>query len=166
VWTKISAALEAERGSGLRIWGFTWQTLAASLVTLTLVAGMTWTGSHLARSMPAPAETAAAEAEFGDAEAEFTTAIAGLESITKTEQSTLDMDTADVVQANLTVIDGAISESRAALVTEPDSQAAQQSLFEALRSKVELLQDIVALINEMRKGNPEGAARIVSGLNQ
>jgi len=39
-------------------------------------------------------------------------------------------------------------------------------LFEALRSKVELLQDIVALINEMRKGNPEGAARIVSGLNQ
>src|SRR5690606_15351985 len=116
VWTRLSAALEAERGGGLRLWGFTWQTLAASIVTLTLVAGLTWTGSHLARSMPAPVETASSGGtEFGDAEAEFTTAIAGLESITKAEQSTLDMDTADVVQANLTVIDGAISESRAAL---------------------------------------------------
>jgi len=43
---------------------------------------------------------------------------------------------------------------------------AQESLFDALRSKLELLQDVVSLINEMRKGNPEGAARIVSGLNQ
>ena len=64
------------------------------------------------------------------------------------------------------VIDGAITESRAALQTEPDNPAAQESLFDALRSKLELLQDVVALINEMRKGNPEGAARIVSGINQ
>ena len=76
------------------------------------------------------------------------------------------MDTADVLKANLTVIDGAITESRAALQTEPDNPMAQESLFDALRSKLELLQDVVSLINEMRKGNPEGAARIVSGLNQ
>jgi hypothetical protein len=100
------------------------------------------------------------------AEAQFTSAIAGLESITQTEQSSLDTGTADVLRTNLSVIDGAISESRAALETEPESEAAQESLFEALRSKVELLQDMVALINEMRKGNQEGAARIVSGLNQ
>ena len=31
---------------------------------------------------------------------------------------------------------------------------------------VRLLQDTVALINEMRKGNQEGAARIMSGMNQ
>jgi uncharacterized protein YkwD len=105
-------------------------------------------------------------AEFDLAEMQFTNAIAGLESIAKNEQSALDMETADVLQANLTVIDGAITESRAALQTEPNNQAAQESLFEALRSKLELLQDVVALINEMRKGNPEGAARIVSGLNQ
>ena len=76
------------------------------------------------------------------------------------------METADVLNANLTVIDGAITESRAALQTEPDNPMAQESLFDALRSKLELLQDVVSLINEMRKGNPEGAARIVSGLNQ
>ena len=43
---------------------------------------------------------------------------------------------------------------------------AQESLFEALRNKVSLLQDTVTLINEMRKGNPEGTARVVSGLKQ
>jgi hypothetical protein len=176
VWTRLSAAIEAERGSTSKSWGFTWQTLAASLATITLVAGLAWIGNgltmvtgrtgRLASASPTPAEPISLEAQFDLAEAQYTTAIAGLESITKTEQSALDMDTADVLQANLTLIDGAIIESRAALQTEPDNPAAQESLFEALRSKLELLQDVVALINEMRKGNPEGAARIVSGLNQ
>ncbi len=176
VWTKLSAAFEAERGSTMRGWGLAWQRLAASAVAIALVGGLTWIGSGLSRidgtsgrlastavSQPAPISV---KAEFDLAEAQYTSAIAGLESITQSEQSALDMETADVLQANLTVIDGAISESRAALQTEPDNPTAQESLFEALRSKLELLQDVVALINEMRKGNPEGAARIVSGLNQ
>jgi hypothetical protein len=176
VWTKLSAALEAERGSTWRGWGFTWQTLAASLVTVTLIASLTWVGSGLSRidgtsgRVASPAARLAApisvKAQFDLAEAQYTSAIEGLESIAKSEQSALDMETADVLQANLTVIDGAINESRAALQTEPDNATAQESLFEALRSKLELLQDVIALINEMRKGNPEGAARIVSGLNQ
>ena len=49
---------------------------------------------------------------------------------------------------------------------EPSNVLAQQSLFEALRSKLALLQEMIALINEMRKGNQEGAARIVSGMDQ
>jgi hypothetical protein len=176
VWTKLSAAIEAGHSSTIHRWGFRWQTLAASVVTVTLVAGLTWIGHGLApieapsgqRASAAPnqAEPISVKAEFDLAEAQYTSAIAGLESITKSEQSALDMETADVLQANLTVIDGAITESRAALQTEPDNPAAQESLFDALRSKLELLQDVVALINEMRKGNPEGAARIVSGLNQ
>jgi anti-sigma factor RsiW len=176
VWTRLSDAFEAERRSTRHGWGFTWQTLAASLVTVTLVASMAWVGNGLT-SVNGPSgrltstavtqpEPISVGAQFELAEAQYTTAIAGLESITKSEQSALDMETADVLQANLTVIDGAITESRAALQTEPDNSAAQESLFEALRSKLELLQDVVALINEMRKGNPEGAARIVSGLNQ
>src|SRR4029453_6572471 len=96
---------------------------------------------------PALAEPVSVKAEFELAEAQYTNAIAGLESITKSEQSALDMDTADVLQANLTVIDGAITESRAALQTEPDNPTAQDSLFDALRSKLELLQDLVALLN-------------------
>jgi hypothetical protein len=39
-------------------------------------------------------------------------------------------------------------------------------LIENFKTKIALLQDTVALINEMRKGNEAGAARIVSGLKQ
>jgi len=177
VWTKLSTAFEAEQGSSFHSWSFSWQqSLAAALVTITLVASLAWIGkglspvtrssTQLASATSSATEPASVGAEFDLAEMQYTNAIAGLESITKSQQAALDMETADVLQANLTVIDGAITESRAALQTEPNNQAAQESLFDALRSKLELLQDVVALINEMRKGNPEGAARIVSGLNQ
>jgi hypothetical protein len=106
------------------------------------------------------------EQEFKLAEEHYTKAIASLEQITKTEGDTLDGQTAQVLQNNLAVIDNAIGQSRDALKTEPSSELAQESLFDALRSKVTLLQDTVALINEMRKGNQDGAARIVSGMNQ
>jgi hypothetical protein len=105
-------------------------------------------------------------AEYQLAERDLTSTIEGLERIANTDRAALDMETADVVKANLTVLDGAIGESREALKKEPENDVAQQSLFEALRNKVALLQDTIALINEMRKGNQEGAARIVSGLNQ
>jgi hypothetical protein len=142
-----------------------------------LVATMSWVGARLvpaneqgvrlaqAGAGQSGAEAISVEAQFELAEAQYTSAIAGLETITQAEQTSLDTDTAGVLRANLTVIDGAIGESRAALVAAPGDQVAQQSLFEALRSKLELLQDMVALINEMRQGDPEGAARIVSGPN-
>jgi hypothetical protein len=175
VWAQLSAAIEAENRSPFHRWGFTWQSLAGTLVPLVVVASLTWMGSRLASTTASTGQLASAteqtsvpsvEAQFDFAEAQYTTAIAGLESIARSEQALLDMETADVFQVNLSVIDGAITESRAALLTEPDSAVAQESLFDALRSKLELLQDVVALINEMRKGNPEGAARIVSGINQ
>ena len=49
---------------------------------------------------------------------------------------------------------------------QPASEPAQQSLIEGFKTKIGLLQDTVALINEMRKGNEAGAARIASGLKQ
>jgi anti-sigma factor RsiW len=104
------------------------------------------------------------EAELRAAEEHYTKAITGLEQITKTEQGALDPGTAATLQKNLAVIDQAISESRAALRTQPASEPAQESLVESFKAKIALLQDTVALINEMRKGNDAGAARIVSGL--
>jgi hypothetical protein len=106
------------------------------------------------------------ETQLKLAEEHYVKAIAGLEAIADASGSELDQETSDVLQANLTVIDTAIGESRTALQAEPGSELARQSLFEALRSKVSLLQDTIALINEMRKGNQEGAARIASGMNQ
>lgn len=181
VWRRIAAAVEGDR-RGRRFFGLhlpAWPQLAAAAVAIVLVAGIGWMAwrdlapvagpepdgqiavTDLTDTDPQPVDV-----ELKLAEAQYVTAISGLETITKTSSTELDPETADVLQANLMVIDEAIGESRAALQEEPASELAQDSLFEALRNKVALLQDAVSLINEMRKGNQEGAARIVSGLNQ
>ena len=66
----------------------------------------------------------------------------------------------------LHVIDQAIAESRAALKAEPQSAPARNSLFGALKAKVRLLQDTIALMNQMRKGDAAGAAQVVDSVEQ
>jgi anti-sigma factor RsiW len=180
VWTQLAASLESERQRGRsRAGWFEWRPLAIAATLLVLAGGSAWLILRPASS-PAPASVAGApaapaadpelvqsvETELRLAEEHYQKAIAGLEQITRTESAALDPQVAAVLQKNLEVIDHAIGESRAALQTQPTSEVAQESLFEALRNKVSLLQDTVVLINEMRKGNPEGTARAVSGLNQ
>jgi hypothetical protein len=106
------------------------------------------------------------ETELRQAEDHYEKAIRGLEQIATAEQGVFDPRTAATLQRNLAVIDQAIGESRAALRSQPASEPAQQSLMENFKAKIALLQDTVALINEMRKGNDAGAARVVSGLKQ
>lgn len=112
------------------------------------------------------ASVAAVEAELRAAESHYDKAIKGLEQIASTEQNALDPKTAATLQKNLAVIDQAISESRAAMRAQPTSEPARESLLDSFKTKLALLQDTVALINEMRKGNEAGAARVVSGLKQ
>jgi hypothetical protein len=107
-------------------------------------------------------DAAQIEAELRQAEAHYEKAIQGLEQIANAEKGALDPQTAATLQKNLSVIDQAISESRAALRAEPTSQPAQMSLIDSFKTKMGLLQDTVALINDMRRGNEAGAARIVS----
>ncbi len=106
------------------------------------------------------------EAEFQLAEQHYQNAINKLDQIVKADKNAIDPQTAAALQKNQQVIDQAIAESRAALRAEPQSAAAQASLFEALKRKVALLQDTIALMNEMRKGNSAGAAQIVEGVNK
>jgi hypothetical protein len=183
VWARIALAVDtpSSADAAAKAEPETWRAFslstfglsqAAALATAVVIGtGLWWIGTRLepaARSVDvgAPVMTGVGSVPMQLAEAQFTTAIAGLERMTTEQQDALDPDTMGVMQANLSVIDAAITESRAVLEVEPESDVAQQSLFEALRSKVALLQDILALINEMRKGDPEAAARIVSGLNQ
>lgn len=105
------------------------------------------------------------EAELQQTERHLERAVAGLEALARDRQ-TLDPQVADEVQKNMLVIDRAIGESRAALRSNPLSAEAQDSLFEAFRAKIALLQDTVALINEVRKGNQAEAARIADGMNK
>jgi hypothetical protein len=175
VWQKLSAAIEAEPkpffGVGGSQW---WRAFAPAAAMAVLVASLSWTAAQLtlvpgerqAGTTPVTqSEPVSILAEYQLAERDLTNTIEGLERIAADDPAALDMETADVLKANLTVLDGAIGESRDALMKEPENDVAQESLFEALRNKVALLQDTIALINEMRKGNQEGAARIVSGLN-
>jgi len=106
------------------------------------------------------------EMELRLAEQHYEKAIAGLELIAKADQSSLDPQVASVLQKNLGIIDQAIRESRVALQSQPTNQVAQASLFEAFRRKVALLQDTISLLNEMRKGDQAGAARVLQNLNR
>jgi anti-sigma factor ChrR (cupin superfamily) len=153
-----------------------WLAAAAALVLATAV-GLRYTPGRTADVAPATAPGGGAaiasgeaaqsiEAELRQAESHYENAIKGLEAIASSEQSELDPRTAATLQKNLAVIDQAISESRAAVKSQPASEPAQQSLIEGFKTKIGLLQDTVALINEMRKGNEAGAARIASGLKQ
>lgn len=111
-----------------------------------------------------PVESVAAE--FRLAEQHYQNAIAKLEEAAGSDQGSIDPQTAAMLQKNLLVIDQAIAESRAALNVEPQSMPARNSLFDALRRKVVLLQDTIALMNEMRKGDAAGAAQVLDGINK
>jgi hypothetical protein len=104
--------------------------------------------------------------ELRAAELHYEKAITGLEQIAKAEQSALDPELAATLQKNLGVIDQAIKESRTAIKSQPASALAQDSLFEALRRKVALLEDTITLISVMRQGDEAGTARAIKGLSK
>jgi anti-sigma factor RsiW len=149
-----------------------WPSWLAAAATVLLAVGISWffvaragrTSPPAATATSVPADAQAVEAELRQAEEHYQKAIAGLEQIANSEKGSLDPTTAATLEKNLTVVDQAIGESRAALRQQPTSEPAQQSLLENFRTKLALLEDTVALINEMRKGNDTGAARIASGL--
>ncbi len=178
VWTAVRARIDAEprldsrdaaqrwtRGGAFHAW----MAAAAALVLATTVGILS-----LVSRQPVPGEGTAAgsngalletvHSELQQAEAHYQKAIDGLEAIARADTGDLDPQVAAVLQKNLQVIDQAIGESRTALRVQPASAPAQESLFEAMRNKVALLQQTVELINEMRKGNQAESARIVEGL--
>ncbi len=180
VWASLQQKIAAEpvpRGRGRVLamptranWGV-WLAAAAAIVLATLIGVL----PLLRRSEPAARQEASTgaeatvesvTAEFEAAEQHYQKAITDLETIAKQDTGELDPQVAAVLQKNLAVIDQAIGESRAALQSQPASGTAQDGLFDALRSKVALLQQTVELINEMRKGNQVEAGRKFQTLAQ
>ena len=155
-------------------WGV-WMAAAAALLVVTTAGIVTILNEPAlphqdALTRPAPADdapsAASIAAELNAAEEHYDKAIRGLEQIARSQSGELDPQTAAVLQKNLQVIDQAISDSRTALNQQPTSTDAQDSLFDAMRTKVAVLQQTVELINEMRKGNQAEAGRLIQGLNQ
>jgi hypothetical protein len=123
-------------------------------------------GSPEAGSPAADDTVQSVESEFRLAEQHLQSGIAKLEEAARLDESAVDPRTVATLKKSLEVIDQAIAESRAALKSEPQSTIARTSLFDALRRKVVLLQDTIALMNEMRKGDAAAAAQIVEGVNK
>ena len=70
------------------------------------------------------------------------------------------------IAAGLQIADRSVVESREAVLKDPGSAPARESLFEALRRKVGVLQATVTLMNEMRKGNQTGAAEAAAAFGK
>jgi len=178
VWPKLQAAIGRQSAANARAGQvitnrtrLAWLAAAAALLFAVTLVGLRYrtapSASVPASAIPAGTETPqSVESELRLAEEHYDRAIKGLEQLAGAGQGSLDPKTAATLQKNLEMIDQAISESRSAVQAQPTSEPAQQSLLENFRTKVAVLQDTVALINEMRKGDEAGAARIVSGLKQ
>lgn len=180
-WGRVSAAVEADRARrhGRSAWTRVVLPLGAAAVLVAAIGATVMWRREAAPAGPATAATqpinpatassaellGSVEAEFQLAEKHLESAVSGLEVLARDRQA-LDPQVAADLQKSLLVIDQAIGESRAALRAQPLSTQAQDSLFEAFRSKIVLLQDTISLINEVRKGNQAEAARIADGMNK
>ena len=185
VWTRVAAELNVQRQrSGSFGWATpatawrwatpakAWRSAVAAGVLVALLAGGAWLSWREVSNRGSSTQQAAENLSSPDpgrfagqihmqGTEQVMTEISNLEGIVRADEATRA-----VYQASGALIDNAIDQTSAALQREPSNVLAQQSLFEALRSKLALLQEMIALINEMRKGNQEGAARIVSGMDQ
>ncbi len=127
--------------------------LAAAALVMMLGAAVWFDlGPALRRSQPGDAESAAgiaraAVSELQLAERHYENAIRSLEQLTVNKDNALDPAVAAEIAQSLQSIDRAITDSRAALQSNPESFVAQTSLLEALRMKVTLLQETVSLMN-------------------
>jgi|KBSSwiStaDraftv2_1062776.scaffolds.fasta_scaffold595257_2 hypothetical protein len=144
-----------------------WIGLAAALLLIT--SGWYFFGELRNRTPSTPAGNAAGTGTVQAVNDELTMAlehydkaIVQLQQLASTKDGAIDPDVAATLSSNLAVVDKAISDSRSALTAEPQNAPARESLLDALRQKVGLLQATVELINEMRKGNQDGAARLVN----
>jgi hypothetical protein len=154
LWARVASAIEADartpwwqRTFGNAVSG--WMPAAVAAALALVVGGGLWFSRSAAVEAPQTTEApAAADAAVAPAEQHYEEAIDGLQHLADEQKRSLDPQTLAILQQNLAVVDRAINESRAALSSEPTSAAAQDSLLDALDTKVSLLQDTVALGSE------------------
>ena len=160
-WPQLRARLTLdapERASSRFARYFGWRTLqaAGAVAGLVLVvSSLAWVGTRLAIAPPRVGDGSGAQAEFQLAEAEYTDAIARLQEAADVAGPRLDALTNATLQSSIDDIDSAIGDAREALAREPGDALSQESLLDALGSKVALLQDTVSLAGDIEPGTEE-----------
>jgi len=159
VWAAVHARVGAERppreaaplldrvAAWIAGWGVI-QPAAAAAVLVLMVSSLVWVGTRLGER-PSQLAGAGAITEFTLAEAEYSDAIASLEQATAEAPGGLDAATIEALRASIDEVDSAIGEARETLAHQPGDEWSQESLLDALGTKVALLQDTVALLGEV-----------------
>lgn len=181
VWLQLAGRWRREQGDGARAplarprRGYASFHLLAAAAVLAVAIGGAWIawratgtgGADVLLERPAAAGNVApsvlvetAQKDIEAADQLYTRAIAGLEQAAASQKDLLAPDVAAMLDRNIDVIDEAIVESRAAVQSQPQSVEARESLFDALRRKVALLQNTIALVSEISRGNQAGASRL------
>jgi anti-sigma factor RsiW len=170
LWARIASSIDEQQqhpwwqrqlGGTFSAWV---PAAVAASIALLLVAGG-WNVWQRRIETPQQVVVARGEGESIPAEQHYEQAIAGLQQLADVQNAALDPETRAVLTKNLAVIDRAIDESRAALAQEPASTLAQESLLDALETKVALLQDTVALASDTG-GGPDETVAPARELNQ
>jgi hypothetical protein len=185
VWARVSSGIAAPPRRGFAAFFVQSPWLAAAAVVV-VAAGVTAallvggpgpapapgalpsTGAAVtpAGNVPVDAIVQHVEDELQQAQQHYQTALTDLDRMAASGNSALDPKVTAALRQNVAIVDKAIADSRAALAEEPGSVPARESLFDALRRKVTLLQDTIALVGEMSRGNQAGTAAIVEGLKK
>ena len=132
------------------------QPIGAAAALALVVGSLTWVGIRLTNAPPVEmAGGSGALAEFQLAEAEYSDAIERLEEAAEAAEPQLDALTGATLQSSIHDIDVAIGDAREALALEPGDALSQESLLDALGSKVALLQDTVALLGDLEPSTEE-----------
>ena len=160
VWRQVRARVSLDtppRVSWLDRFG--WRSMSEPLgalaVLLLLVGSLTWIGVRLTDTPAVQlADASGTLAEFQLAEAEYADAIERLEEAADAAPR-LDALTDATLESSIHDIDTAIGDAREALALAPDDAVSQESLLDALGSKVALLQDTVALLGDLEPATEE-----------
>ena len=166
VWTEVHARIADERpvhraaspldrlAAWAGGWGGLFQPLAATAMLVLTASSLAWMATRLSEWPATSGVPGAVLTEFALAEAEYSDAITSLEQAAADTPRGLDASTDAAVRASIDDLDQAIVEAREALAVEPGDQVSQDSLLDALGSKVALLQDTMALL-ESTDGSAE-----------
>jgi hypothetical protein len=145
-----------------------WLGIAAALLVAT-VASYYFVGNTPAPvpgNAPTTASVETIAEELDLAMQHYEKAISELEVLARSDSDSLDPAVAETLAQNVSTINTAIEESREALKQNPGNEPARESLFEAFRRKVGVLQATVNLMNEMRKGNQVGAVQAAAAFGK
>jgi hypothetical protein len=178
VWLEVAGHVHRPAGAGARrqatpearVAVRQWIGIAAMLLLVTLGAYfvMRTPGAPIAPGGNAPAADSvqAVKDEMERAAEDYENAIRKLEALAKDGGSALNPELAATLQRNIETIDGVIAESRSAVNEAPGSAPARESLFEALKTKIGVLQATLNLMNEMRKGDQAAAAEAAAAFGR